>query len=473
MPTLAILTWPVFALMFFAQLRRPQALIWATTVPYLFLPEAFAIDLPGLPDLDKTAIISIGLGLGILANRHSGRTGMEPVPPGSTDSAIGKIVILCLLIFFLGSVATILNNSESLVFGSTYLPALRPWDGISEVGRMVFFLAPFFLAYRYLSSPVMHRKLLVCIVVMGLVYSLLMLVEMRLSPQLHRWVYGFHQHSFLQHIRDGFRPMVFLQHGLWVGFFIFSAVMASAALWKTERHGKWLAAGIYLFVILLLSENLAASLICMVALVTFFLLPGKMQIAVLAALTLAILIYPALRQSGVVPTEAFVSAAEEISIDRAQSLQFRLENEDALLERALEKPWTGWGSYGRDQVYDETGQDISVSEGRWIQTLGTRGWLGYIGLFGLLTVPILALFFRTFARKDDVPPETLVLALVCAGNLIYMIPNSTLTPVGWLFFGALAGFARYRSEEQEPEAVQSARDRAARTLRYTRFAPRT
>ena len=55
----------------------------------------------------------------------------------------------------------------------------------------------------------------------GLIYVPLCLFEVRMSPQLHNMVYGFAQHSFGQTVRGGgWRPMVFMQHGLAVGLFM-------------------------------------------------------------------------------------------------------------------------------------------------------------------------------------------------------------------------------------------------------------
>ena len=57
------------------------------------------------------------------------------------------------------------------------------------------------------------------------------LFEVRFSPQLNIWIYGFFQHDFQQMIRGGsFRPIVFLPHGLWVALFFLSTLVAAAAL---------------------------------------------------------------------------------------------------------------------------------------------------------------------------------------------------------------------------------------------------
>ena len=54
--------------------------------------------------------------------------------------------------------------------------------------------------------------------------------------------------------------------------------------------------------------------------------------------------------------------------DRAGSLEFRLDNEDMLIARAMQRPLFGWGGWGRARVHDEDGKDISVTDGLWIQS---------------------------------------------------------------------------------------------------------
>ena len=60
-----------------------------------------------------------------------------------------------------------------------------------------------------------------------LVYSLPMLFEIRISPQLHRWVYGyFPNDAFVQQMRGGgFRPVVFFPHGLALALFTAIALL--------------------------------------------------------------------------------------------------------------------------------------------------------------------------------------------------------------------------------------------------------
>ena len=453
MAKIVLIVWPILAIVLFPWFRLQIAFIWAALLPYLFLPEAVTINLPALPDLDKTSVISISLVAVVLLASRIGATPEGSEVTETADRSFQFLIWGCVVSIFFGIVLTVLTNREPLVFGPVRLPGMRIWDMISICTTLLLLLMPFFLARRLLASPEHHRTLLVAVVLSAIGYSLLVLIEIRLSPQLHKWVYGYHQHSFVQHVRGGYRPKVFLQHGLWVGFFYFSALVAAVGLWKAEGHLKWLCSVLWLSIILILSRNFGAVLIAVLCCGGLIIFNSRIQILMMTVISLSILIFPALRQANLVPIGTFLSAVESVSVDRAASLRYRLRNEDLLLERALQKPVAGWGSWNREQIYTERGRDIAVSEGRWIQTIGRRGWVGYIGFFGLLTLPIV--YLRRASRRKQVPILTMALAFICLGNLIYMVPNSTLTPVGLIVFGALAGFVQYDQRKKQFPTVNA------------------
>src|SRR5690349_3189313 len=75
---------------------------------------------------------------------------------------------------------------------------------------------------------------------------------MRLSPQLHVWLYGFHQHSFLQNERwGGYRPMVFMEHGLMVAMWMCMTALVGLWLWRAETLSKIFDLPIYVLASLL------------------------------------------------------------------------------------------------------------------------------------------------------------------------------------------------------------------------------
>ena len=251
--------------------------------------------------------------------------------------------------------------------------------------------------------------------------------------------------------------MVFLNHGLWLGILLAMAVLAACALWRQalcERiaASPWLFAAGWLMLTLLLSRNLGATALAVLIAPVILLASIRVQLLLAAAIAGAVLLFPMLRGGGWVPTEAVVSIAQSVDAERAASLQFRLDHEDRLLEHANAKPLGGWGSWGRNRVYDPvTGRDLSVTDGYWVIVIGSFGWLGYIARFGLLTVPILLLAFR---RREEVTPATAGLALVLAVGLIDLIPNATISPITWLIAGALAGYC-LRVHAGEPEAQKA------------------
>lgn len=216
---LMLAIWPLVAVAFFGRFRADKALIWTLMLGYLFLPEPpAAFDLPLMPPLNKHNIPA--LAAFAIALWRYGYDG--PLLP---QNIVGKILILT---FVFSPVMTVLTNEEPIFFGQVGLPGLAVKDAIALIMQQFLLILPFLLARQFLASGGAQRELMMALMIAGLAYSLLMLIEMRLSPQLNLWVYGYYQHLFGQSIRfGGYRPVVFLYHGLWVAFFCMTAVVAA------------------------------------------------------------------------------------------------------------------------------------------------------------------------------------------------------------------------------------------------------
>jgi hypothetical protein len=154
-----------------------------------------------------------------------------------------------------------------------------------------------------------------------------------------------------------------------------------------------------------------------------------------------------LRTYDIIPVRRVVAAASTVSADRAGSLQFRIENEDKLLAKANQKPYLGWGTWGRNRVFDqETGTDMSITDGEWILRFGMFGWLGYLSLFGLFAA---AAFSALSSVKGPVTLSAIhlgALTLLLAINLTDLIPNANLLPLTYLIAGSIAGRARVKAK---------------------------
>lgn len=457
---IALCLWPLVVVALFRRLPVERALIWSILGGYLLLPPVVAIDLPAVPALDKMSIPALSAWL-VVTRMLDIRVPLLPA------SHAGRVL---LAMFVLAPFGTILTNPESIaVAQGPGLPGLRLYDAISIIAFQAFVILTFALSRSLLATPAALREILVALVVAGLAYSLPMLVEIRLSPQINVWIYGFFQHSFEQMMRQGgFRPIVFLSHGLWVAFFAMTALLAALSLARAAPaadKGRYLAAGAYLFVLLVLCKSIG-SLVYGIVLAPLVLMLGQRWLFRLAvAFAVLALSYPVLRATGIIPAEDLVSLAARFSADRAQSLDFRFTNEAALLDHAFRKPWFGWGGYERNLLHDPySGRVATIADGRWVIVLGMFGWAGYVGEFGILALPLFLLWRESGAR----PVATLAaplgaLAVIHGINMVDMLPNATLTPLTWMIAGALLGHAENlraeRRVERQRQRVVSSRPR--------------
>jgi hypothetical protein len=446
---LMLLIWPAVTAMLFRRLPVERAFIWTILGGYLILPPLVLFDLPLIPPLDKHSIPALCAFFALwLQQGH--------MPSLVPQSLLAKVM---LAIFLLSGMGTVLTNNDPIIIGVVYLPALPTSEVVIGVASQFLAVLPMLLAQDLLKRPEHIREIVLAMVIAGLLYSVPMLIEVRLSPQINIWVYGFFQHSFEQMIRyGGYRPIVFLQHGLWVALFAFTAAACALLLLKIEqtRRARYFAATIYLAVVLVLCKS-AGSLIYMVCFAPLVLFTGqRMQIRIAAIVALVVVLYPILRGGGLVPTDAIFSQAVALDEERSRSLAFRLMNEDVLLERAAERPIFGWGGWARNHLHDPvSGQLATVIDGLWVVAIGASGWAGYLGLFGLLTLPLFFLVQRAKSLDLASAPYVAPLALLLAFNLVDLIPNATLVSYTWLIAGALLGYASSRDTAPAPAVAST------------------
>ena len=441
--TMMLVLWPVVVLALFSRMSRTSALIWSLLAGYLILPPVVAIDLPVVPALDKNGVAAIAAGLALLL-RGVGRDGAP---------RMGGVLRLLIALTICSPLLTALTNHEPLVDGVSVRPGQTMSEGVAGAILAGISILPFILGFRVLSEAASARSLLMALCAAMLVYSLPMLVEIRLSPQLNVWIYGFFPHEFQQTIRyGGFRPVVFLEHPLWVALMTLTGLVAAVTLRRTARaeggrSSVWAAASLYLAVMLVLVKSAGVLLLAAFALPAMWWLRPRMIVRAACFAGILVCLYPLAR--GVLPLDSVVATVEAVSPERAQSLLYRLDNEDLLLARALEKPFFGWGQWGRQLVVDpDTGRYLTVADGQWIIALGRGGIVQLTAEFGLLLAGAVMLarqMPRSAPREVAVPIAGL--ALLLALNMIDLLPNATLTPITWLIAGTVAGnAARLRTQ---------------------------
>ena len=433
----ALLMWPIVCLCIFASSKSlSRSLIWAMLGAQLLLPVAATIKIQMVPQIDKGSIASFSALLGCL---FFGRRKLD----GAT-TRFGLVEILMILAV-VSPIITSELNPDNLVIGGRFIPGVSLYDAISAAQAAVIALIPFWLGRRFLRTADDCRNILIILAIAGLGYSIPLLFEIRFSPQLHNWIYGYYPSDFVQALREGgFRPMVLMGHGLLAAFFDDECLgcrhplahpgagWPSTSLDRDPRSGSCS----------LLCKSLGALVYAIFGFLLVFFGKPKTQFRVAIVLVTISMAYPLLRSFDLVPTKLIVELAASIDDERAESLAFRLDNEDMLLRRAFERPLFGWGRFGRNRVYDAyLGEDISVTDGRWVIVIGQFGLLGFLAEFGLLSICVLraASAYRFQSAKDQFIFATL--GLIVAINIFDLLPNSGLTPWTWLLSGALLGQA--------------------------------
>ncbi len=434
---LTLLVWPLVALVLFRRLPADKATVWTILGAYLLLPPfPTQFDLPLLPPLDKELISAMAAFAGV-AWTYGPRGGYLP------QSGVGRAL---LVLFILAPVGTVLTNGDPVIWGRFHLRGLWLRDLVALVILQALLLLPFLAARRALAVPGGLRTLAMAILAGALAYSLPMLLEVRLSPQLNIWVYGYFQHFFEQMVRgDGFRPIVFLYHGLWAAFLAMMGLAMAVIAFRheTRARGFYFGAALYMAAVLVACKS-AGSLVYAFALTPMLLLlPARWQLNAALALALLALSYPVMRSLDLVPVGPVLALVTDVfGPERAASLQYRMENEVLLLERAMERPFFGWGSWGRNMIINPiSGAYVTVTDGRWIITLGRYGWVGLAAEMVFLCLPIFMLWRQVRRQPRLISPFAAPLALVLAVNVADLLPNATLTPLTWLLAGALLAHA--------------------------------
>jgi len=458
---LVFFLWVPFALWGVRRWPPSKAGALLLILPLMFLPERVYFKPPSLPAFAKAEIAILWLFIGVLWFHRERLNNIQ----------LNKWIKLCMFVLIGGGVATVLANFDAVSQGDKYLGGHHPSDVLHAVIKSTFnYVLPFVLGAAMFKGSKDLRVLLRVLVGGAVVYSVFVLVEVRLSPQFHNWVYGFFPHTFRQMVRaGGFRSIVFMVHALTVSMFLMVGILSAAALQKANLkvfriHAKWFIP--YLLLVLVLNKSTAAMIYSVVGVLLIFLSTPKTQFRVAMVLGIMVLSYPALRGAGLVPVDDISEfARSQFGEERSESLMTRFENEEALLARANERPWFGWGTYGRPSIYHpRTGRQLSIADGEWIITIGTVGFVGFFSKFLLLLLPI----FIAARQLNYVPAESdrrllSALALILGISTFDLLPNSSSHYLPFVFSGALFSSTasivrqaalRRRSKQQQVAARQ-------------------
>ncbi|MEG4519854.1 MULTISPECIES: O-antigen ligase domain-containing protein [unclassified Microcoleus] len=430
---------PVVCYMF---VRFPplRAVIISFVVAWLFLPQA-SYPIPSLPPYTKISAACYGILLGTLIYDTARLTSFKP---GWLDV---PIVIYCLC-----PIISQVSNG-----GSPISPT---------VNQIVTWGLPYFLGRLYVGSLEGLRQLAIGIFAGGLAYIPFTLVEGVKGPILHQMIYGVNAFEDWGQARrlGGWRPVVFMQHGLMVGLWMMTAALIAVWLWQTGTLKKFMGRNIKILAIILtiaffLCRSTGAYSLFGMALIVLF--SAKLFRTSLPLLLIIgyIVFYLYIAASGQFSSEDVIGFIKPVfGEERADSLKFRFDNEEILGEKARQRFMFGWGDSGGNRVYNAYGQDIAVTDSLWIIAFGVNGAVGLVSLFSSLLLPVIvfAVFkypARTWSNPKVAPAATLGIALTM--YVFDCVLNAMTNPIFALIAGGISGLVLKAPESLKAKKTSS------------------
>lgn len=433
-----------FTFYMFAVKKPEHASVIVAIGVTLWWPVGVWVRVPLTPILDKGNLhfMAVLAAMVVFAGKELWRS-----KPGRGPEALMWLSLLA-------SLATWKTNTDVQIFGTwiqRVLPGLDFKDGMAMgLDHVVRLMFPFIVGRALFTKSDHLLTLMKTYAVMGLVYTIPILLELRLSPRVHIWLYGYAaSDDFLAVLRwGGYRPMVCMTNGLALSMMVLQMTMATVALTRADvqitKYFKNKVAAIGMTVILVLCKSTGAIMYGLVFLPMILKSKITRQLRVASVLGIVAISYPMMRSAELVPVDAILEAATMLSESRAGSLEFRFRNEEILGEKARERYWFGWGSYGRNSIYHhEIGKEMTIADGYWIILLGVRGFAGFILSFALALWPVF-LASRVVPRLESERDQILLatLSLIVAVSIFDLIPNGLFSNYNYFFAGALYGLCK-------------------------------
>jgi tetratricopeptide (TPR) repeat protein len=339
---------------------------------------------------------------------------------------------------------------------------LGAYEGLAAmVDQTLSWGLPYLVGRLYVTDLGSIRDLCLGIVIGGLAYVPLCLIEIRFSPILHVLVFGVGTWEPLRY--GGYRPKVFLSTGLELGMWMTCACLIGYQLWaikavKSLGRVSFPLLLVVLLITTILCKSTGAILLLIVGVAALFMTRLTRRSWVIWALVLLPPTYTALRTYNIWSARELVDySAAMFGGDRAESLEFRLKMEDKLAEKAVERPIWGWGRFGRALVSNKQGRQMTIPDGLWIIILGSNGITGLATLLTIILLPMIVTLHR-FPVKTWSDPQVgpvAVLALMLVLVMIDFLSNAMVNPLYALIAGGLLGQSPVRLASGGPEAENS------------------
>ncbi len=420
-------SWIPIVLFLFNRYSPQRAIIISFVAGWMFLPY-LEISIPFFPNFDRVNSISYAVLVGIFLF-DSGR--FSRLQPKWIDI---PIIVWC-----------VCHLPTSVLNG------LGAYDGVvSSLSNTMSWGMPYLIGRLYFDSFAGLRRLAIGVLIGTIFYAPLCLIEARLMLNFHLFVYGFQipTQSFMFSLRlGGYRPSVFMFSGLMLSVWMMAGALFAVVLWRFQILKKlWnfpmAFYAFYLVAVFVLIRSTGAYILFAAAIAIVFMARWLRMAPIFWAVLTATVLYMYLGASGNFPREPLVNWMSGVfEPDRVQSMDFRFENEEILSEKARQRPVWGWGGFGRNRVFNDYGEDTSVTDSLWIINFGVNGYVGLIASFGTLILPIASFAIRFPARLWG-NPVVAPAATIAVFLLMYVYDctaNAMVNPVYTLMAGGIAG----------------------------------
>jgi hypothetical protein len=424
----AMFGWIPLVVILFACMTPRRAVLMAFLLAWLFLPIA-AYKIPMIPAYTKITAATLGTLLGVLIFDSTRLMAFRP-----------KWVDLIILLWCVAKIGSSVSNGVGL------------YDGLSSAEYLILIWGlPWLFGRLYFSDAAGMRELVVGIALGGLMYVPLCLLEAKMSPQLNYWVYGFHAVDWAETKRlGGWRPTVFMQHGLMVGMWMCMSGLIAWWLWRTKGARKiWmLPAGIAAMAILvtaLICRSFGAIGLLAIGMGSLWLASKTKRTFPMWCVLLFIPVYMFVRLSGTWSGNGLIELSTMVgSSDRAGSLQVRLHSEDQFIRAGWHQPWFGFrGWYNTTDLQDKNSR-TGIPDALWMIEFTAAGLFGVTALTSYLLLPT-ALAWRKIKPADWKNPDVLTaigLGMIVTLSMVDNLFNAMLNPMFMLGAGALSGWSK-------------------------------
>src|ERR1700733_91129 len=305
---------------------------------------------------------------------------------------------------------------------------------------------PYLAGRLYFSDTASLQLAAKALVIAGLAYVPICLVEIFMGPQFYAHLYGYQPYRWIGAQRYfGFRPIGLLEDGNQLGIWMATSALIAVYLWKRNLVKDIIGIPIapisgILFAVAILCQS-AGSVVLLIGLLLFLFLRQRDLSRTLTALVLlGALTLMALRLTNVISLRAFVkqnaaanAGAQFLREIGRGSFGWRLWQDEKYVGKALERPILGSAEW--DWWRGSSSRPWSL----WLLAFGIYGIAGLLSLECLQFIPVARVLWSPLARSetDGSDLRRVLAAVILMSALDNLLNGSMILPI-LLIIGGLS-----------------------------------